>query len=82
MVRASGSRQSNNADQLTGRRRRRHPPLPDALLYSISDVQAMGGPGRTKTYELIKEGKLETVWVGGRRKVVGNSLRSLANGST
>lgn len=52
-------------------------PLPHALAYRIDEVAQMGGPRRTKTYELAAEGKLRLVRVAGRTLVDGDSLRDL-----
>ncbi len=60
------------------RRQRLRPAAdPQALAFTIEDAQRMGAPGRTKTYELIAQGKLKSVVVGGRRMIVGDSLRAL-----
>jgi hypothetical protein len=40
----------------------------------------MGGPGRTKIYELVKAGKLRLVKIGGRSLIEGDSLRALLRG--
>ncbi|MGI9169986.1 MAG: hypothetical protein ACR2FH_07410 [Caulobacteraceae bacterium] len=58
-------------------RRGRPAPLPHALAYRIDEVPQMGGPGRTKTYELAAKGKLRLVRVDGRTLVDGDSLRTL-----
>lgn len=55
----------------------RPPARPDQLAYTITQVQEVGGPGRTKTYELVAEGKLKLVRVGGRSRITGASLRAL-----
>jgi hypothetical protein len=52
-------------------------PLPNALAYRIPEVRLMGGPGKTRIYELAAEGKLRLVRVGGRTLIDGDSLRSL-----
>jgi len=52
-------------------------PSPYAFAYSIDEVKQMGGPGRTKTYELVNRGVLKSILVAGRRKIVGDSLRAL-----
>ena len=52
-------------------------PRPDALAFRVDDVPLMGGPGRTKTYELAKAGKLRLVRVAGRTLIDGDSLRAL-----
>ncbi len=58
-------------------RRERPAPRPDALAFRINDVPLMGGPGRTKIYELAKAGKLQLIRVGGRTLIDGDSLRAL-----
>jgi hypothetical protein len=57
--------------------RARPMPRPDALAFRVNEVPLMGGPGRTKLYELAKAGKLQLVHVGGRTLVDGDSLRAL-----
>ena len=63
--------------QLSEHRRERPAPLPNALAYRVNEVPLMGGPGRTKTYELAAEGKLKIVRVAGRTLIEGDSLRAL-----
>ena len=58
-------------------RRKRPAPLSNAFAYRIDEVQRMGGPGRTKCYELAVAGKLELVHVDGLTRVGGDSLRAL-----
>jgi hypothetical protein len=58
-------------------RHARPAPLPNALAYRVDEVPRMGGPGRTKLYELAKAGKLKLVRVAGRTLVDGDSLRRL-----
>ncbi len=53
------------------------PPLPNALAYRIPEARLMGGPGRTRIYELAHAGKLRLVRVGGRTLIDGDSLRTL-----
>ncbi len=53
------------------------PPLPNALAYRIPEARLMGGPGKTRIYELAQEGKLRLVRVGGRTLIDGDSLRTL-----
>ena len=55
-------------------KRQRAQPHPLAFAYTIPDAQSMGAPGRTKIYELVKNGKLKLLCVGGRTMVDGNSL--------
>ena len=61
---------------------RKHPPLPNALAYRIDEVRQMGGPGRTKTYELAAANKLKLVRIDGITLVDGDSLRALLSGLT
>lgn len=60
-----------------GRRRARPAPSPNAFAFTIADAQAMGGPGRTKIYDLAKRGELKLIDVAGRTMVDGASLRAL-----
>jgi excisionase family DNA binding protein len=50
------------------------------MLCSIPDAAAALGLGRSKTYQLISEGKLATVTIGRRRLVRVESVRTLALG--
>ena len=59
------------------RRRARSAPSPTAFAYSLEDATNMGAPGRTKIYELAKRGELKLIFVAGRTKVDGDSLRRL-----
>jgi excisionase family DNA binding protein len=52
----------------------------DTLLCSIPDAAKALGVGRSKLYELIGEGRLETVTIGRRRLVRTDSVRALALG--
>lgn len=52
----------------------------EPLLYSILDAAKALNLGRSKIYELIAEGKLETVTIGRRRLVRVDSIRALALG--
>lgn len=52
-------------------------PSPDAFAYNLDDFRAMGGPARTKVYELAKSGELKLIRVAGRTKVDGDSGREL-----
>jgi excisionase family DNA binding protein len=54
----------------------------ERLLCSIPDAAASLGVSRSKTYELITEGRLLTVTIGRRRLVKTESLRAIANGET
>lgn len=59
------------------RRPTRPQARPDQIVYTIKEVRQVGGPGRTKTYELIRLGILKSAKVHGRRGVDGDSLRAL-----
>ncbi len=50
----------------------------DPLLLSISDACTALGLGRSKLYQLIEKGHVETVAIGRRRLVRVDSLRALA----
>lgn len=50
------------------------------LLLSIEDAAAALAIGRSKTYELISQGRLLTVNIGRRRLVRIDSVRAVANG--
>ena len=52
-------------------------PLPNAFAYRVNEVQLMGGPCRTKVYELAKKGDLKLIRIDGRTVVEGDSLRKL-----
>jgi excisionase family DNA binding protein len=52
----------------------------EPLLCSIPHAAAALGVSRSKTYELISEGRLLTVSIGRRRLVRTESIRSIANG--
>jgi hypothetical protein len=65
--------QTNNR----ARRRARPAPCPNAFAFTIPDTQAMGGPGRTKIYDLAKSGELKLIRIAGRTMVDGASLRAL-----
>ena len=52
-------------------------PFRDRLTCTIAEACAATGLGRTKIYELIGEGRLETTRVGRRRLVFVRSLRKL-----
>ena len=62
------------------KRYQRAPARPDQLAYTIPQVQEVGGPGRTKVYQLVNQGKLKLVRVGGRSRITGASLRALLGG--
>lgn len=50
------------------------------LLLSIEDAAAALAIGRSKTYQLISDGRLLTVNIGRRRLVRIDSVRAIANG--
>jgi excisionase family DNA binding protein len=52
----------------------------EPMLCSILDAAKALSLGRSKTYELIAEGRLETVTIGRRRLVRVESVRALAAG--
>lgn len=52
----------------------------ETLLCSIPDAAKALGVGRSKLYELIGEGRVETVSIGRRRLVRADSIRTLALG--
>jgi excisionase family DNA binding protein len=47
------------------------------LLYSIAEAARLLGVGRTKAYDLIDRGDLETVYIDARRLVIAASLNAL-----
>jgi excisionase family DNA binding protein len=49
----------------------------ESLAYRIQDAVRVSGIGRTKFYELIKNGELQTISVGRRRLISAESLRAL-----
>lgn len=52
----------------------------DTLLASIPDACRALSVGRSKFYDLVSEGRIETVRIGRRRLVRIASLHALANG--
>ena len=52
-------------------------PSPDAFAYRVKEVRLMGGPCRTKVYELAKKGHLKLIRIDGRTVIEGDSLRKL-----
>jgi hypothetical protein len=73
--------QSKPTEKTTRQRTSRAPARPDQIAFTIAQVQEVGGPGRTKVYELVAEGKLKMVHVGGRSRITGASLRLLLGAS-
>jgi hypothetical protein len=59
------------------RRRERRGPNPSAFCYTVAEVRELGGPARTKTYELVKSGQLKMIDVAGCKRITGDSLRAL-----
>jgi excisionase family DNA binding protein len=50
---------------------------PHPLTYSVNDAIAVSSIGRTRLYELIGQGKIETVKVGRRTLIKATSLKRL-----
>ena len=53
----------------------------EPVLCSIADAAHTLGIGKTKAYELITSGTLETIAIGTRRLVKVESIKRLADGS-
>lgn len=56
---------------------RKRPQPADALTYTVGDACALSGLGRTKIFELLKDGTLRRVKVGDRTLIGGASFRAL-----
>ena len=54
----------------------------EPVLHSIRKAAELLSIGRSKTYQLISEGRLLTVHIGRRRLVTAESIRAIANGET
>lgn len=54
--------------------------MDEPILLSIDKAAEALSIGRSKTYELISEGRLLTVNIGRRRLVRADSVRAIANG--
>lgn len=54
----------------------------EPVLCSVRDAAVALGIGRTKTYELIFNGQLETVTIGSRRLVRVDSIKALIQRAT
>ena len=54
-----------------------HRPEPEKLAYQINEAVRVSGLSRTTIYELMKDGRLKTVLVEGRRLVPAENLRAL-----
>lgn len=52
-------------------------PLPDSICVRVNDAARMIGVGRTKLYELIAAGEIETVKLGKSTRVTTASLHDL-----
>lgn len=52
----------------------------EPVLCSIADAARTLGIGKTKTYELIERGTLETITIDARRLVKVESIKRLADG--
>ena len=48
--------------------------MDEKMLYTLADVAAALGVGRTKVYELVRSGALPSVRIGGSRRVGGEDL--------
>jgi excisionase family DNA binding protein len=54
--------------------------MDEPILLSIDKAAEALSIGRSKTYELISQGRLLTVHIGRRRLVRADSVRAIANG--
>jgi len=50
---------------------------PHALTFTVQAASELSGLGKTKLYELLKDGKLRRIKVGDRTLIGGDSLRAL-----
>ncbi len=50
--------------------------------YRINDFCRLYGIGRTGTYKLIKEGRLPSITIGGRRLIPADAAEALLNGGS
>ena len=60
-----------------------HPQLPskaEALAYTIADMQRVARIGRTRTHQLINEGKIRAVKCGRRTLIEADSLHAYLAG--
>ena len=48
--------------------------MDEKMVYTLADVAAALGVGRTKVYELVRSGALPSVRIGGSRRVRGEDL--------
>jgi excisionase family DNA binding protein len=59
------------------RNRQRALPAANAYAFTIADAQAMGLPGKSKIYEMVRDGELTFIKVGGRTMLTGDSVRAV-----
>jgi excisionase family DNA binding protein len=59
------------------RKRRAPPPLDTAIAYTVRDASHVSGLSRSKLFGLIKDGKIRSVFVCGRRLIPADALREL-----
>lgn len=57
--------------------RERSLPSPWAHAYTVKDAQAMGAPGHTLLYQMLKDGRLQRAPDTSRTMITGASLRAL-----
>lgn len=57
-------------------------PNPNAIGFRVRELRALGGPGKTTAFALIRLGKLKIVKVGRITIVDGDSFRALMRGKT
>lgn len=50
---------------------------PDPLAYSVHDASRVSTIGKTRLYELMSSGRLESRRIGRRRVILADSLRAL-----
>ena len=71
----------SNTEVECRRRQRESGVLPeDKRAYSVREYGQLYGPGRSLTYDLIKQGKLNSVMIGGRRLILRDSAEALLSG--
>jgi hypothetical protein len=56
---------------------RKHVPIDAKLTYTIREFTEVSGLGPTKTYELIKDGRLKVIKIDGRTLITAASARAL-----
>jgi excisionase family DNA binding protein len=69
------------SDTRTAARRRREATRPEPVTHTINDTCAALGLGRTRIYELLADGSLESARVGRRRLVTRRSIEALVERS-